>query len=135
MYAGYQETFQRDHTEPQAFDYPFVRAFAAGRFAAVAGYQIISVAVGWQLYEQTGQAWALGLVGLFEAAPVLLLMAPAGHAADRFPRRRVGMLAHGGLALAAAGLAVRRLGERPRWRSPTRWSLASGSAARSARPP
>jgi len=92
--------------KPQALDYPFVRAFAAGRFAAVAGYQIISMAVGWQLYEQTGQAWALGLVGLFEAAPVMFLMAPAGHAADRFPRRRVGMLAHGGLSLAAAGLAV-----------------------------
>ena len=92
--------------QPQAFEYPFVRAFALGRFAAVAGYQIVSVAVGWQLYEQTGQAWALGLVGLFEALPVLLLMAPAGHAADRFPRRRVGMIAHSGLALAAAGLAV-----------------------------
>jgi len=92
--------------QPQALDYPFVRAFAAGRFAAVAGYQIISVAVGWQLYEQTGQAWALGLVGLFEAAPVVLLMVAAGQAADRFPRRTVGMLAHGGLSLAGAGLAL-----------------------------
>lgn len=89
-----------------ALDYPFVRAFAAGRFAAVAGYQIISVAVGWQLYEQTGQAWALGLVGLFEVAPVLLLMAAAGQAADRVPRRTVGMLAHSGLSVAAAGLAL-----------------------------
>src|SRR5262245_66317117 len=80
--------------QPQAFDYPFVRAFAAGRFAAVAGYQIISVAVGWQLYERTGQAWALGLVGLFEAAPVLVFMVAAGHAADRFPRRTVSMMAH-----------------------------------------
>jgi len=90
----------------QAFDYPFVRAFAAGRFSAVAGYQIISVAVGWQLYERTGQAWALGLVGLFEVAPVLLLMVAAGSVADRFPRRLVGMLAHGLIALAAAGLAL-----------------------------
>jgi MFS family permease len=90
----------------QAFDYPFVRAFAAGRFSAVAGYQIISVAVGWQLYERTGQAWALGLVGLFEVAPVLLLMMAAGSAADRFPRRLVGMLAHSVLAFAAAGLAL-----------------------------
>lgn len=93
-------------SQPQALDYPFVRAFAAGRFSAVAGYQIVSVAVGWQLYEQTGAAWALGLVGLFEALPVFLFMAPAGQAADRFPRRRVGMLAHAGLALAAAALAV-----------------------------
>jgi MFS family permease len=92
--------------QPQALDYPFVRAFAAGRFAAVAGYQMVSVAVGWQLYERTGEAWALGLVGLAEAAPVLVFMAPAGHAADRFPRRTVGMCAHAGLALAAAGLAL-----------------------------
>jgi MFS family permease len=92
--------------QPQAFDYPFVRAFAAGRFAAVAGYQIVSVAVGWQLYERTGRAWALGLVGLFEAAPVLLFMVAAGHAADRFPRRAVSMIAHSGLAMAAAGLAL-----------------------------
>ena len=92
--------------QPQALDYPFVRAFTAGRFAAVAGYQIVSVAVGWQLYERTGEAWALGLVGLFEAAPVLLFMAPAGHAADRFPRRTVSMCAHAGLAVAAGGLAL-----------------------------
>lgn len=100
---------------PQAIDHPFVRRFAAGRFAAVAGYQIISVAVGWQLYEQTGRAWALGLVGLFEAVPVVFLMAAAGHAADRFPRRRVAMLAHGGLALTAAGLALLAWWNGPTW--------------------
>lgn len=90
----------------QASDYPFVRAFAAGRFSAVAGYQIISVSVGWQLYERTGQALALGLVGLVEVAPILVLMMAAGQVADRFPRRTVGMWAHALLALAAAGLAV-----------------------------
>jgi MFS family permease len=99
--------------EHRAFDYPFVRAFAVGRFAAVAGYQIISVAVGWQLYERTGQALALGLVGLFEVAPVLLLMVAAGSAADRLPRRTVGMAAHGVLALAAAGLAFVAWAEAP----------------------
>ena len=99
--------------EHRALDYPFVRAFAAGRFSAVAGYQIISVAVGWQLYERTGQALALGLVGLFEVAPVLAFMMAAGSAADRFPRRTVGMVAHGGLALAAAGLALVAWAEAP----------------------
>jgi hypothetical protein len=98
---------------PQAFDYPFVRAFAAGRFSSVAGYQIISVAVGWQLYERTGQAWALGLVGLFEVAPVLLLMVAAGSVADRFPRRTVGMIAHAVIALAGAGLALVTWAEAP----------------------
>ncbi|MDH4066729.1 MAG: MFS transporter, partial [Acidobacteriota bacterium] len=91
---------------PQALEYPFVRAFAAGRFSAVAGYQIISVAVGWQLYERTGRALSLGLVGLVEVAPVLLLAVVAGQVADRFPRRLVGMTAHALLALAAVGLAM-----------------------------
>ncbi len=73
--------------------------------AAAMGIQFISVAVGWELYERTGSPWALGLVGLFEVAPVFLLMVPAGAMADRFPRRTVAMLAYGLLALAAVGLA------------------------------
>jgi MFS family permease len=85
---------------------PVVRAFAAGRFAAVAGWQIISVAVGWQLYERTGDAWALGLVGIAELTPVFLLMVVAGNAADRYPRRNVGIFAHSVLTVAALGLAL-----------------------------
>ncbi|MEO8678319.1 MAG: MFS transporter [Vicinamibacterales bacterium] len=88
-----------------ALRYPFVRAFAVGRFAAVAGWQMISVAVGWQLYERTGEAWALGLVGVAELTPVLLLMVLAGNMADRYPRRNIGIFAHSMLTVAAAGLA------------------------------
>jgi MFS family permease len=82
---------------------------------AVSGYQIISVAVGWQLYERTGKALALGIVGLVEVAPILLLLAAAGAAADRYPRRRLGMLAHGLLALAGAGLALVSWLDGPVW--------------------
>jgi len=85
---------------------PWVRRFAGGRFAAVAGWQMISVSVGWQLYERTGDAWSLGFVGAAELAPVLLLMVVAGNAADRFPRRNVGMFAHTLLMLAGIGLAL-----------------------------
>jgi len=83
-----------------------VRSFAIGRFAAIAGWQMISVAVGWQLYERTGDPWALGLVGAAELAPVLFLMIVAGNAADRYPRRNVGIFAHALLTLAAIGLAL-----------------------------
>jgi MFS family permease len=83
---------------------PFVRTFALGRGAAVLGRQILSVTIGWQLYERTHDPWALGLIGLFELLPVLLLMLPAGNAADRFPRRNVAMFSHALLALAALGL-------------------------------
>src|SRR5689334_8885144 len=85
---------------------PFVRAFAFGRATASLGTQVVSVAVGWELYERTGEAWALGLVGLIQAAPVLALTLPAGQIADRFSRRAVAMLAHSLLALTALGLAL-----------------------------
>ena len=83
-----------------------MRSFAIGRFAAIAGWQMISVSVGWQLYERTGDPWALGLVGAAELAPVLFLMVVAGNAADRYPRRNVGIFAHSLLTLAAIGLAL-----------------------------
>lgn len=83
---------------------PYVRAFALGKIASYMGAQIISVAVGWELYERTNDPWALGLVGLFEILPVVVLMLPAGNAADRFARRNVGIIAYGLLSLAALGL-------------------------------
>lgn len=94
-------------TPPDAFAAlrnPNVRAFALGRIAAVVGMQVLNVAVGWELYERTGNPLSLGLVGLVEVVPVVLLVVPSGNAADRFPRRNVAMLAHLALALAAAGL-------------------------------
>jgi MFS family permease len=75
-----------------------------GQIASAMGAQFIAVAIGWELYERTGDPWALGLVGLFEVAPVFLLMLPAGHAADRFPRRNVAMASSVLFALAALGL-------------------------------
>jgi MFS family permease len=89
-----------------ALRYPFVRAFALARFLSLSGQTILSVAVGWQLYERTGSAWALGLVGAVELTPVLLLMVVAGNVADRYPRRNVAMFAHAILATASAGLAA-----------------------------
>ena len=85
---------------------PHVRAFIVGRMASVLGTQFVTVAVGWELYERTGDPLALGLTGLFSAAPVFLLMIPAGHAADRYPRRTVAMAGSGLFALAALGLAL-----------------------------
>jgi MFS family permease len=89
-----------------ALRHSFVRSFAIGRFAAIAGWQMINVAVGWLLYERTGDPWALGLVGAVELAPVLLLMIVAGNAADRYPRRNIGIFAHALLAMVAVGLAL-----------------------------
>jgi MFS family permease len=76
---------------------------------------MINVAVGWLLYERTGTAWALGLVGAVELAPILFLMVAAGNAADRFPRRNIGIAAHGLLTIAAAGLALVSAQDGPTW--------------------
>jgi MFS family permease len=61
------------------------------------------VAIGWDLYERTGSALALGWVGLAQFLPVIALFLPAGHLADQFDRRRV-MVA--GFAVWAAAIAT-----------------------------
>ena len=59
------------------------------RLASISGQQMLMVAVGWQMYELTGSAWDLGLVGLFQFLPALLLTLVAGHVADRLHRARI----------------------------------------------
>lgn len=76
---------------------------------------MINVAVGWLLYERTADAWALGLVGIAELAPVLFLMVIAGNAADRYPRRNIGIFAHTVLTFAALGLATLSWRNGPTW--------------------
>jgi len=85
---------------------PTVRRFAVGRIVSVLGAQMLSVAIGWQLYDRTGSAWSLGLVGLVQIVPVVLLALPAGQAADKYPRRFLAMGAHGVLAICATSLAL-----------------------------
>ncbi len=92
-----------------------MRAFAGGRIISVLGAQMLDVAVGWQLYARTHSAFALGMVGLAQVIPVVLLALPAGAAADRFDRRRMGMLAQSGMALCALGLALASWTTAPIW--------------------
>src|SRR3954463_14191921 len=63
----------------------FMRIWGA-RLLSTAGSQMLMVAIGWQMYELTGSAWDLGLIGLFQFAPVLVFTLVAGHAADRYDR-------------------------------------------------
>jgi MFS family permease len=55
----------------------------------VLGWQMLQIALGWELYERTHSALALGLVGLVTAIPVVLLALPAGHLADRMDRKKI----------------------------------------------
>ncbi|HSW18259.1 MAG TPA: MFS transporter [Ramlibacter sp.] len=66
----------------------FVRFWVA-RVAGTAAAQMLMLAIGWQMYQLTGSAWDLGLVGLAQFAPSALVSLVAGHAADRFHRARL----------------------------------------------
>jgi MFS family permease len=63
--------------------------FIAMRIVSQFGVQIITVAVGWQVYDLTRNPADLGLLGLFEFAPALLLILVTGAASDRFNRRMI----------------------------------------------
>ncbi len=90
---------------PSLFAFRAFVLFWFARLAGTAANQMLLVAVGWQMYDLTGSAWDLGLVGLLQFLPALVLMLPAGHVIDNFNRSRVMsacMLLQAGVALVLA---------------------------------
>ena len=86
--------------------------FAIGSLVSNVGNQMQGVAVAWEIYSRVSAvsgiaqgAWALGLVGLIQALPVILLALPAGHMADKFSRKNIMLWAQGVLLLCWAGMA------------------------------
>ena len=84
---------------------PFLRYWLS-RFMATFATQIVSVAVGWQIYDITRDPFDLGLVGIVQFAPALLLVLVTGAVADRFGRRLIMALATALEAVCAAALLV-----------------------------
>ena len=84
---------------------PFVLYWIARVFAAFA-FQMIGVAVGWQIYALTGNAFDLGLVGLVQFLPATVLILIAGQLADRYDRRAILQVCQAIEGLAAAALAA-----------------------------
>jgi MFS family permease len=70
-------------------DYPAYRYFWLARVLSSTAFQVNAVAVGWLIYARTGSAFELGLVGLAQFLPMVLLTLPAGHLADRYDRRHI----------------------------------------------
>ncbi len=70
-----------------AFRHIAFKKYWGARFLAAFAAQIVSVSVGWQIYDQTRDAFNLGMVGLVQFLPALLLVLFTGAAADRFGRR------------------------------------------------
>jgi len=81
-----------------AFTYPNYVLFQLARFFIVLSGEMQSVAVGWEVYEITKRPLALGLVGLAQFLPGILLFLVAGHAADRYDRRKLVVLCYCGSA-------------------------------------
>jgi MFS family permease len=80
------------------------RLLLTGRFITSFGNEMLSFAIGWELWLRTHQAFVLGMVGLMQVIPVILLSLPAGHVADQYNRRRIVLIAEGFLALCVLGL-------------------------------
>ncbi|WP_085692226.1 MULTISPECIES: MFS transporter [unclassified Pseudomonas] len=84
---------------------PFL-AFWLARVFTASGFQMLTVAIGWHLYQLTGNVLDLGLVGLVEFAPRVLFMLHTGHVADRYDRRKVAALCQSLQGLIALALAL-----------------------------
>ena len=66
--------------------------FVIARFLATIAVQMQSVAVGWQIYQRTGDVLDLGLIGFAQFLPFALLILIAGHVADQWNRRWIVLL-------------------------------------------
>ena len=77
-----------------------------GSVASILGQQMLSVAIGWELYEVTRSATALGLVGLAQAIPIVGLALWSGSLADRYNRRNLVLIAQAMMATSAAAMAL-----------------------------
>jgi MFS family permease len=84
---------------------PFV-AFWFARIFTASGFQMLTVAIGWNLYQLTGNVLDLGLVGLVEFAPRVLFMLHTGHVADRYDRRKVAAICQTAQACIALALFI-----------------------------
>ena len=88
----------RRHLPPALRERDFALVWGAS-LALALPTQMIAVAIGWQVYAIGRNPFHLGLIGLLEFLPLLVLALPAGHLADRFSRR---LVLTGSIALHAA---------------------------------
>ncbi len=71
------------------FRHPSFVHFWSARLMGILAHQMLMLAVSWHVYDLTSSAWDLGLVGLFQFLPALLMTLPAGHVADRCHRGKI----------------------------------------------
>jgi len=89
-----------------AFEFRDFGYYWSARFCATLAVQIMSVAVAWHVYDLTRDPFDLGIIGLVQFLPSLLLVLVTGTVADRYGRRRVMMLAVALECLCAGGILM-----------------------------
>ena len=98
-----------DTSGPSPLGRPAFLHFLFARVSASLAFQIVSVAVGWQIYELSGSALDLGLIGLAQFLPMAALTLVVGHVADRYDRRKIVAICMAVEVLATLMLAVAAL--------------------------
>jgi MFS family permease len=93
------------HDPYAAFRFKAFSFYTAGNLVSVIGRLMLMVSIEWEIYARTHSATALGLVGLVIALPVVVLSLPAGHIADRFPRKRIVLVTQALSAIFSVALA------------------------------
>mgnify|MGYP002628919391 CR=1 FL=1 len=94
---------------------PNYRFFAFAFVASSMGLQMLSTAIAWEMYERTGAALMLGLMGLARALPVIALTLAAGTLVDRGDRKKILSITQIGFGLVAVALACASFAVAPIW--------------------
>jgi MFS family permease len=76
-----------------------------GRVITTFAGQMLNFAIMWEIWLRTHSTFALGLVGLVQVVPIILLSLPGGHIADQYNRRRIVIIMQGFLVVCSLGLA------------------------------
>ncbi|MCA0456808.1 MAG: MFS transporter [Chloroflexi bacterium] len=101
------------HDTYAALRLPDFRLLIGGRLIAQVGEMMVSVAVSWELYERTSNAFLLGMVGLVQVLPVLLFSLPAGYIVDRYNRKNITLITQVILILCSLLLAFLSITKAP----------------------
>jgi len=83
-----------------------LRLYFLARLVAIIGQQMFATALGWEIYDRTGSAWMLGLVGLTQVLPMIFCTLPAGHLADLHNRKHLIVAMTLVVAVANVGLSL-----------------------------
>jgi MFS family permease len=110
-----EEVQRKAHDAYEALRLPNYRLYAWGFVCSSTGLQMLSTALGWEVYERTHSAYSLGLIGLARALPVIFLALPGGHLADLYNRKRILVSTQTVFAFLAAALAVASYSAAPIW--------------------